>query len=86
MEDLAAGTPDYGRMSRELATLTRADLTAIHKQLSSFGPISARVFQRVTADGAALYHVTWKQAAGDAGVVLGADGTIERAFFQMDGD
>ena len=39
---------------------------------------------RVNADGAAIYHVTWKQAAGDAGILLGPDGTIESAFFQRD--
>lgn len=84
IEDLAAGAPDYTRMSPELATQTRATLASIHKDLSGFGPISEVVFKRVNAEGVAIYHVTWKQAAGDAGILLGPDGTIERAFFQMD--
>lgn len=86
LDELAAGTPDYSRMSRELAALTRANLAGIQKELNGFGPISALVFKRVEADGSAIYHVTWTQAAGDAGILLGTDGTIDRAFFQMDED
>jgi len=85
-EDLAAGTPDYTRMSPELAAVTRANLATIQKELSGFGPLSELVFQRVNDDGAAVYRVTWKQAAGDAGIRLGTDGTIDNAFFQMDDD
>jgi len=86
IEDLTAGAPDYTRMSPEFATLVRGNLASFQKQLSSFGPISALVFQRVNDDGAAFYHVTWKQAAGDAGILLGPNGTIDGAFFQTDDD
>jgi CubicO group peptidase (beta-lactamase class C family) len=86
IEDLTAGAPDYTRMSPEFATLVRGNLASFQKQLSSFGPISALVFQRVNDDGAAFYHVTWKQAAGDAGILLGPNGTIDGAFFQRDDD
>lgn len=86
IEDLAAGTPDYTRMSPELAALIRENLAAIQKQLSSLGPISAFAFQRVNSDGAADYRVTWKEAAGNAKILLGTDGTIDSASFQMDDD
>jgi CubicO group peptidase (beta-lactamase class C family) len=86
LEDLDAGTPDYTRMSPELAADIRANLAAIQKELSGFGPISELVFKRVHPDGAAIYRVTGKQAAGDAGIRLGTDGTIDNAFFQKEDD
>jgi CubicO group peptidase (beta-lactamase class C family) len=86
IEDLAAGTPDYTRMSPELAALTGATLAAIQKELSGLGPISALVFQRVNANGAVIYRVTWKRAAAEAGILLGTDGTIDSAWFQIDDD
>lgn len=86
IEDLTAGTPDYARMSPELAAATRASLASMQKELTDFGPISALVVERVNPDGAALYHVTWKQAAGDAGILLGPNGTIDGAYFERDDD
>jgi len=86
IEDLAAGTPDYTRMSPELAGLTRATLAAIQKELSGLGPISALVFQRVNANGAVIYRVTWKQAEAEAGILLGTDGTIDSASIQIEDD
>jgi CubicO group peptidase (beta-lactamase class C family) len=86
IEDLATGRPDYTRMSPELAALTRSTLAGIQKELSGFGPISALVFQRVNANGAVNYRVTWKQAAAEAGIRLGTDGTIDSASFQIDDD
>ena len=86
IEDLAAGTPDYTRMSPELAGLTRATLAEIQQELSGLGPISALVFQRVNANGAAIYRVTWKQAAADAAILPGTDGTIDSASFQIEDD
>jgi hypothetical protein len=85
-EDVAAGTPDYTRMSPELAAVIRANLAGIQKELSDLGPISGLAFQRVNADGTAIYRVTWKQAAGDAGIRLETDGTIDNASFQKDDD
>ncbi|MFZ1904210.1 MAG: serine hydrolase [Steroidobacteraceae bacterium] len=83
-EDLAAGTPDYNRMSPELAAETRADLAATQKELSDFGPISALVFEHVSPDGTAVYRVTCKHAEGETGIRLAPDGTIDGAFFHRD--
>jgi len=73
-------------MSPELAGLTRATLAAIQKELSGLGPISALVFQRVNANGAVIYRVTWKQAEAEAGILLGTDGTIDSASIQIEDD
>lgn len=86
IEELTAGTPDYARMSPDLAAATRAGLASLQKELTSFGPLSALVLERVNPDGAAIYHVTWKQAAGDAGILLGPKGTIDGAYFERDDD
>jgi hypothetical protein len=84
--DLTAGTPDYARMSPDLAAAIRAGLASMQKELTGFGPISALVLERVNPDGAAIYHVTWKQAAGEAGILLGPRGTIDGAYFERDDD
>jgi hypothetical protein len=86
IEDLTAGTPDYARMSPGLAAATRASLASMQKELTGFGPLSALVVERVNPDGAAIYHVTWKQAAGEAGILLGPNGTIDGAYFERDDD
>jgi CubicO group peptidase (beta-lactamase class C family) len=86
IEDLTAGTPDYARMSPELAAATRASLASMQKELAGFGPLSALVVERVNPDGAAIYHVTWKQAAGEAGILLAPNGTIDGAYFERDDD
>jgi CubicO group peptidase (beta-lactamase class C family) len=86
IEDLTAGTPDYARMSPEFAAATRASLASLQKELTGFGPISALVLERVNPDGAAIYHMTWKQAAGETGILLGPNGTIDGAYFERDED
>jgi CubicO group peptidase (beta-lactamase class C family) len=83
-EDLAAGTPDYNRMSSELAAETRADLPATRKELIDLGPISALVFEHVNPDGTAVYRVICKHAEGETGIRLAPDGTIDGAFFHRD--
>ena len=84
IEDVTAGTPDYARMSPDLAAATRAGLASMQKELTGFGPLSALVLERVNPDGAAIYHVTWKQASGEAGILLGPNGTIDGAYFERD--
>jgi len=86
LEDVAAGKPDYSRMSPEVAGAIRPNLAGLQKELSDLGPVSALLFERVNADGTAIYRVTWKQASGDAEIRLGADGMIDSASFQKDDD
>lgn len=86
LEGVTAGAPDYSLMSSEFATAIRANLAAFQQELRGFGPISALVLERVNPDGAAIYRVTWKQAAGEAGILLGPDGTIDGAYFERDDD
>lgn len=86
IEDLTAGTPDYARMSPALAAATRASLPSMQKELTGFGPLSTLALERVNPDGAAIYRVSWKQAAGDAGILLGPNGTIDGAYFERDDD
>jgi CubicO group peptidase (beta-lactamase class C family) len=86
IEGVTAGAPDYSRLSPEFAAAIRANLAALQEQLRGFGPISALVLKRVNPDGAAIYQVTWEQAAGEAGVLLGPKGTIDGAYFERDDD
>lgn len=86
IEGVTAGAPDYTRMSPEFATVIRANLAAFQEELRGFGPLSALVLERVNPDGAAIYHAIWKQAAGDAGILLGPNGTIDGAYFERDDD
>jgi hypothetical protein len=82
IEELAAGRPDYSRMSAGLAARTRQQLPMLQMTFAELGPISDITFKEVSAGGADLYHVTWQHGAGLYAVDTAPDRTINRAIFQ----
>jgi hypothetical protein len=70
LEDLAAGTPSYDRMSPELAQTTRSRLSSLQPLVKSLGAIKSIDFKAVVPSGGDIYNVTFEK-----GRVLGV--TIE---------
>jgi hypothetical protein len=66
-------------MSPGFAAATRQNLPQLMKLLSERGELVGIEFKKVGPGGADTYHVTWKQDAGDWGIIMGRDGTIEGA-------
>lgn len=85
LQGVAAGKPDYTRMSPELAKATREQLPQLQKTFTDLGALSGVTFKEVSPSGADVYRVTWKQGAGDIGITLSPDGLVDIALFQLDG-
>jgi len=75
--EVLEGEPDYTRMSPNLAELTRQQLPILQKILVGFGELSSVQFKEVAPGGAAVYHLTWKQADNDWTIGFASDGKIE---------
>jgi CubicO group peptidase (beta-lactamase class C family) len=79
---LAAGKPDYDRMSPSLAEATRSQLPELQKIVTQLGPIVSVEFQSVNQSGADIYRVTGTQGATLWNITVSADGKLNGAFVQ----
>jgi beta-lactamase regulating signal transducer with metallopeptidase domain len=75
-EGFAAGKPDYGRMSPELAEVIKKQLSGMQPQIASLGALKSIAFRNVTGQGADLYLATYEKGTLAWRVVLGPDGKI----------
>lgn len=79
IEDLARGTPDYARMSEDLAQVTKQQLPQLQADISKLGPIQSVTFKQVGADGLDVYDVTLANGTMESGILISPDGRIVAA-------
>jgi hypothetical protein len=78
IEDLAAGTPNYDRMSSGLADATRAQLPMLQPQLHSLGAIKTVDFKEVAPTGYDVFRVSFENGTAlEVIIALSPDGKIE---------
>jgi CubicO group peptidase (beta-lactamase class C family) len=74
--ELAAGAPDYDRLSPRMAELTRAQLPALRQMLTTLGPLQDLAMVRAEAGGADVYRLRFEKGALEFSVTLGPDGKV----------
>ena len=81
--EMQAGTPDYARMSPELAEAVRADLATGHSLLKSLGAVQSVQFKSVGPAGADVYEVKFEHGTAQWRIKLTPDGKIGTSFFNV---
>jgi CubicO group peptidase (beta-lactamase class C family) len=76
LESLAAGTPDYDKLSAPLAAATRQQLPKMRLMLQRMGAIKSIDFATVAPNGADVYETTFENGKLRTIINLGADGKI----------
>jgi len=78
IEALAAGQPDYDRMTAEVAVQTRQQLSMNRAILARLGPLHAMTFRGVTAIGSDIYMAHFANGSAEWRISLAKDGSIGR--------
>jgi CubicO group peptidase (beta-lactamase class C family) len=73
---MQAGTPEYARMSPELADSVRASLTSERFLLKSLGAVQSVQFESVSPSGVDIYDVRFERGTTQWRIKLGPDGKI----------
>jgi CubicO group peptidase (beta-lactamase class C family) len=81
--EMQAGTPDYARMSPELADTVRASLASGHSLPKSLGAVQSVQFESVNPDGVDFYEVTFEHGTVQWRFKVGPDGKIGTSLFNV---
>ena len=78
--EISAGTPNYDKLSPDLARTTREQLASIQSLLNQLGAVQSVSLKEVTPDGSDVYKVKFANGSAECGLALQADGIIAGAF------
>ena len=78
---LAAGKPNYERMTPRLADLTRQQLTGLQGFIGSFGPLEKLTFKRVGPEGGDIYDAKFEKKLLRISLRLDDQGRIDLVDF-----
>jgi CubicO group peptidase (beta-lactamase class C family) len=81
--EIQAGTPEYARMSPEVAEAVRARLTSGHFQLKPLGAVRSVQFESVSPAGVDVYEVRFEHGTAQWWIKLGPDGKIWTSRFDV---
>jgi hypothetical protein len=77
---IAAGAPDFTRMTPDLADATRAQLPQLQGELARLGPVQSVQFQGVGNQGWDLYSVQHERGSSQLRILMSPDGRIAGAL------
>ena len=86
IEDIQRGAPDYGRMSPQLASALRSQLTQVGGMLATLGAVQSVFFRGVGPGGYDIYGAQFANGAAEFRLSVAADGTIDDLLFRPNGD
>lgn len=81
--EMQAGTPDYARMSPELADAVRATVATVQRLLKSLGAVQSVQFKSVGPAGGDAYEVKFEHGTAQWRIKLTPDGKIGTSFFNV---
>jgi hypothetical protein len=84
LSELAAGKPDYDRMTPETATALKLLVTTDQKSLSRMGRVISTSFKRVNTDGIDVYHIVFENGDSDFEISLNEAGKIQHELYLPD--
>jgi beta-lactamase regulating signal transducer with metallopeptidase domain len=86
IEELRRGSPDYGRMSPQLANALRSQLTQLGGMLATLGPVQSVFFRGVGPGGYDIYGAQFANGTAEFRLSVAADGMIDDLLFRPSGD
>jgi hypothetical protein len=86
VEELRRGAPDYTRMSPQLASALRSQLTQLNGMLATLGPVQSVFFRGVGPGGYDIYGAQFANGSAEFRLSVAGDGTIDDLLFRPSGD
>jgi CubicO group peptidase (beta-lactamase class C family) len=77
VEELRSGTPNYERMSSDVANTTRGQLAQLQSTVKRGGAVQSLTLTSVTPTGVDIYQVKLESGLWECRILLGADGKTE---------
>lgn len=86
IEDFQHGTPNYARMSTQLAAKVRNQLPEVLPMFQAFGALESIFFRGVGPGGYDIYGVKFANGSAEFRLLLTPDGKADDVLFRPDGD
>jgi hypothetical protein len=80
------GTPDYDRMSAQLAVKIRRQASELQSILKALDAVESIFFRGVGPGGYDIYGVKFAKGLAEFRILLAADGKVDDVTFRADGD
>jgi hypothetical protein len=84
--DMQRGTPDYDRMSAQLAVKIRRQASELQSILKALDAVESIFFRGVGPGGYDIYGVKFAKGLAEFRILLAADGKVDDVTFRADGD
>jgi BlaR1 peptidase M56 len=84
--DMQRGTPDYDRMSAQLAAKIRRQASELQSILKALDGVESIFFRGVGPGGYDIYGVKFTRGLAEFRILLGADGKVDDVIFRADGN
>jgi hypothetical protein len=86
IDELQRGTPNYERMSAQLADSVRRQAPQLNVMLQGLGAVESVFFRGVGPGGYDIYGAKFAKGFAEFRILLGPDGTTEDMIFRPEGD
>jgi hypothetical protein len=84
--DVQHGTPNYDRMSAQLAVKIRRQASELQSILKALDGVESIFFRGVGPGGYDIYGVKFTKGLAEFRILLGADGKVDDVIFRADGN
>ena len=84
--DMQRGTPNYERMTPDLAAKIRRQASELHATFTTLGAVEQIYFRGVGPGGYDIYGVKFAKGSAEIRLTLAADGRAADAIFRADGN
>ena len=84
--DLQRGTPNYERMTPDLAAKIRRQAGELHETFTALGEVEQIFFRGVGPGGYDIYGIKFAKASAEIRLLLAADGRAADVIFRADGN
>jgi bla regulator protein blaR1 len=82
IDGLEHGQPDYGNLSEDLATVTRAEMGQISRRVTGMGPLQSVSFIGVSASGWDIYAANFENGTSICRILTTPDGKVSGLLYQ----
>jgi hypothetical protein len=86
IDELHRGSPNYEKMSTQLADSVRRQVPQLHAMLAALGTVESVFFRGVGPGGYDIYGAKFAKGFAEFRILVGPGGTTEDMIFRPDGD
>ncbi len=81
VNELAAGKPDYDRMTPKVASEVKLVAELDRQIFSALGPVVSTAFKHMSAGGVEPYRLVFQHGEGDLEISLDENGKVQHALY-----